>query len=155
MRRLVFDAGGNAVAVEEFSDEVGGVVSIAPNTASDGLYYISWTTQITRLDYAPGGNFAPEAVLTADKLSGPAPLTIQFDGSNSTDPELQPLTYSWDFGDGAAWQQIQRALLFHPTTRRRLQPSYRRPMAQVFRSIQTRFTILPPTSGMQNTLKAN
>jgi PKD repeat protein len=32
--------------------------------------------------------------------SGRTGVAISFDGSNSSDPENQPLTYSWDFGDG-------------------------------------------------------
>jgi len=43
----------------------------------------------------------PEAVADADVTSGPAPLTVHFDGSASTsDPAAEPLTYDWSFGDG-------------------------------------------------------
>jgi glucose/arabinose dehydrogenase/regulation of enolase protein 1 (concanavalin A-like superfamily) len=47
-----------------------------------------------------GGNRAPTAVVSADKTNGPAPLTVNFSGANSADPEGAPLTYQWDFGDG-------------------------------------------------------
>jgi PKD repeat protein len=47
-------------------------------------------------------NLPPVAIATADKTEGPAPLTVQFDGSQSYDPEGKPLLeYYWDFGDGS------------------------------------------------------
>ena len=48
-------------------------------------------------------NLPPVAIATADKTEGPAPLTVQFDGSQSYDPEGQPIVmYLWEFGDGSA-----------------------------------------------------
>jgi len=46
-------------------------------------------------------NLAPEASASATPVSGVAPLDVSFDGSASLDPERAPLSYSWDFGDGA------------------------------------------------------
>jgi PKD repeat protein len=41
------------------------------------------------------------AVATANPTSGPAPLTVQFTGSGSSDPDGDALSYSWDLnGDG-------------------------------------------------------
>jgi PKD repeat protein len=55
-------------------------------------------------------NLPPVAVATADKTSGPAPLTVCFDGSQSYDPEGGPLLYDWDFNDGS---NAQVAALCH------------------------------------------
>jgi len=46
-------------------------------------------------------NDAPVAEVTATPSSGQAPLTVAFDASASTDVDGDPLTYDWDFGDGA------------------------------------------------------
>jgi PKD repeat protein len=46
-------------------------------------------------------NRPPVAVATANPTSGTIPLTVRFDGSQSSDPDGDPLTYSWDLnGDG-------------------------------------------------------
>jgi PKD repeat protein/glucose/arabinose dehydrogenase len=53
--------------------------------------------------FAPAApsNRPPVAVATANPTSGTIPLTVRFDGSQSSDPDGDPLTYSWDLnGDG-------------------------------------------------------
>jgi len=46
-------------------------------------------------------NRSPVAKATASPTSGTAPLTVQFGVTGSTDPDGDPLTYSWDLnGDG-------------------------------------------------------
>ncbi len=43
----------------------------------------------------------PAAVATASPTNGPRRLKVRFDGSGSSDPTGDALTYAWDFGDGA------------------------------------------------------
>jgi len=43
---------------------------------------------------------AVTAVITASQVSGPAPLSVQFDGRDSTAVDDTILDYYWDFGDG-------------------------------------------------------
>jgi glucose/arabinose dehydrogenase/PKD repeat protein len=57
---------------------------------------------IHRISYA-----TPTAVANADHTDGAAPLTVQFDGSGSSAPDGNSLTYSWDFGDGSATDPSQ------------------------------------------------
>jgi PKD repeat protein len=47
-------------------------------------------------------NNSPKARISAEPTSGPAPLTVNFSGSQSSDTETDPedLIYQWEFGDG-------------------------------------------------------
>jgi glucose/arabinose dehydrogenase/PKD repeat protein len=55
-----------------------------------------------RIEYIGNRNRAPVARASADRTSGPAPLTVAFSSAGSMDPDGDALTYSWAFGDGTS-----------------------------------------------------
>ncbi len=65
------------------------------------LFYADFSGgTIHRVRYVTA-NQPPVAAIQATPTSGPAPLTVTFDGRSSSDPESGALAYSWDLnGDG-------------------------------------------------------
>src|SRR6185295_1789399 len=51
--------------------------------------------------YVGGNNRQPVASAAVAPDEGNAPLNVHFDASASSDADGDPLSYSWDFGDGA------------------------------------------------------
>ncbi|HEY8507282.1 MAG TPA: malectin domain-containing carbohydrate-binding protein [Steroidobacteraceae bacterium] len=101
IRNFVFDENNFPVAVREFGSNVGGVVGMAQHPTDGSLYYIAWATFVRKITYVGQGNRPPKAVITADVTYGPSPLTVQFSAAGSSDPDQDPLTFTWDFGDGS------------------------------------------------------
>jgi glucose/arabinose dehydrogenase len=66
------------------------------------LFYVDFDGgTIRRIRYF-STNRPPVAVATASPTTGPAPLTVTFDGTGSSDPDGEPLSYAWDLdADGA------------------------------------------------------
>jgi len=103
IRAATLDANGAVTQVREFLPNGGGkgIVDIEYNPLDGALYYININTnELMKISF--GGNQPPVAVATSTALTGPTPLTVSFRGDASTDPDGDPLTYAWDFGDGTS-----------------------------------------------------
>ncbi len=118
VKRMTLDANGNNSGIVNF---------IPADGSSDGPYgdIVAFTMGPDgSLYYVDNGPFAtnnagsihrvrnlnanqpPTAVASANQTSGAtAPLTVNFSSAGSTDPEGQPITYSWTFGDGTTSSQ--------------------------------------------------
>ncbi|MEL6655504.1 MAG: PKD domain-containing protein [Bacteroidota bacterium] len=62
-----------------------------------------WAILVTR---DPGTNQSPVALFTTSVTTGPAPLTVFFDATDSYDPDGTIALYSWNFGDGTITEGI-------------------------------------------------
>jgi glucose/arabinose dehydrogenase len=113
IRRLTLDAQGFPIANLAFEPETGvadgpyGEIVDLKQGPDGALYYvdigISWegTTSagtVRRIRYTLA-NAPPVVSAAAIPTSGLAPLTVSFSSVGSVDPDGQPLTYGWTFGD--------------------------------------------------------
>jgi PKD repeat protein len=100
----VMKAGTNGLPdpnqISAFDTPAAGPVDLEIGPGGD-LFYVDYDGgTIRRIQYF-SANQPPLAVATASPTSGPAPLTVNFDGTGSSDPDGDPITYSWDLnGDG-------------------------------------------------------
>lgn len=100
IRNFSFDINNDPDSVRNFETSTGACVFIGFNPRDQQLYYVRFPDQIRRIKYLAAVNNPPTAVAINDTSYGASPLTVNFNGSQSTDPENLTLTYLWTFGDG-------------------------------------------------------
>ena len=121
---LTFDSNGNVTGVHNFEPANGAVdgpygdIVYLTQGPEGALYYVDLgysdvgstfgVSKIRRISFI-NSDLPPVVQATASPTQGPTPLTVSFSSAGSSDPEGQPLAYSWNFGDG------QTATLANPT----------------------------------------
>lgn len=106
IKYLTFDANG-APTVHEFAKEIGsnlGAVQLISGPDSN-IYAVfldlkTRTGAVRRFRPIIGSNNPPTARASAGPVVGATPLIVSFSSAGSADPDGQPITFSWDFGDG-------------------------------------------------------
>ena len=116
IRNFSFDANHNPTEVKNFSNNIGAVVFVTTSPLEGGLYYVSYPNSIRKITYNNSGNNDPIAIASADQEAGPGPLTVQFTGNESYDPDGDPLSFSWNFGDGTTSSEINPKHIFNPAS---------------------------------------
>jgi glucose/arabinose dehydrogenase/PKD repeat protein len=104
MFRLEMNDSGGSTATE-IATELGNPIAMTfgPPGFNNQLYYLSLANPVGlhSISFTGGANRRPNAVAHAAPTNGSLPLDVQFDGSESTDPDGDTITYEWDFGDGS------------------------------------------------------
>ncbi|GAB2936320.1 PQQ-dependent sugar dehydrogenase [Micromonospora polyrhachis] len=103
--------------IEAFGQAAASPVDLAIGPGAE-LYYVDLAGgTVRRIRYYPG-NQPPVAQIEATPTSGPAPLTVDFDGTASTDADpadVGRLTYRWDFtSDGTVDATTPTARFTYP-----------------------------------------
>jgi len=99
IKAVAFDEEYNVSKVRDIRSDIKGVVHVKHNPIDDCLYYVHILSgEIRKICF--GGNPPPVAVAKADKVFGGTNLEVNFDASESYDPNLLPFDIEWDFRDG-------------------------------------------------------
>ena len=106
MREIKLDTNGNVLKINKFLPNFALNSPIKMKAGPDGALYLieygfGWRAQntngqLSRITYT-AGNHAPVARASGTPTDGSVPLLVQFSAAGTSDPEGQPVTYSWDF----------------------------------------------------------
>ncbi len=101
IKRASLDSTGKITNVTSFATAVNQPVFLA--RGPDGnLYWLAiGSGTIYRIRYSGSTNRPPVAMASANPTSGLSPLQVNFSSAGTSDPDGDPLTYSWNFGDGS------------------------------------------------------
>lgn len=104
IQTVQFDTDGTVTEIEPFMPATSFRKPVDMKVGPDGSLYVieygdKWgdnvDSEISRILYRRG-NRQPAAELTASRVAGRAPLLVQFDASNSVDPDGDPLSFDWE-----------------------------------------------------------
>ena len=100
IRMMKLDSNGNPLSTVDLASGLTNPVHIFE--APDGsLQYLNLNTgEIRKIRFVGGRNRPPVVDSGASKKSGPVPFSVRFNSAGTFDPDNNPITYEWDFGDG-------------------------------------------------------
>jgi glucose/arabinose dehydrogenase len=101
-------SGGGGFTATEFATGLGGNSAVAmifgPHNTTQALYYTTYAGggQVRRIAYLGSANRPPTAAISANPTFGNPPLSVSFNAAGSSDPDGDPMTFDWNFGDGTS-----------------------------------------------------
>jgi len=118
-----FDANDNPTETESFKTGANAIVFVSTSQYADGIFYLAGAqgnsnpvaNAVRRISYTGNNNLPPRAALKSNIVFGTSPLEVEFRGSQSSDPDGDELTYTWDFGNGNTSNAINPIHTFETT----------------------------------------
>lgn len=105
LRVFWFDNNHELTRTEHWLDGLSNVVDMRYNPFDECYYTIGlFPSEIKKICYA--GNLSPVIIVSANPTYGSSPLSVDFDASETYDPDGDPLTFEWDFGDGTFSNEV-------------------------------------------------
>jgi glucose/arabinose dehydrogenase len=100
--RVAFvDESESLTGIQDFATDMRRPVDLEMHPQTGDLHYVSIETGEVRRFIYTVGNRAPSVSLSAAPMAGPAPLHVAFSSDGTFDPDGDPLSFEWDFGDGS------------------------------------------------------
>jgi len=91
--QVISDFGGGA-------DGTNGPVEFVTGPEGNIYFLAIYTGELKKITHT-SGNRQPIVNISATPTSGIAPLTVNFSSAGTSDPDGNPITYLWNFGDGS------------------------------------------------------
>jgi PKD repeat protein/glucose/arabinose dehydrogenase len=101
IRYAEVDSANQLLSVSSFADDLSQPIDLQTDPQTGNLVFISiFQGRVRQLRYTVG-NSTPVAIASANPTAGHVPLNVQFSSDGTFDPNNDPTTYEWDFGDGS------------------------------------------------------
>lgn len=102
IRVAEFDANDQLVSLDLFASDADGPVAFALDPVSGDVFYVAINAfEVRRIRFTGEvTNLPPVAMADGTPTTGAVPLLVDFSSAGTFDPEDDPLTLSWSFGDG-------------------------------------------------------
>ena len=102
------DTTDHVTSITDMDPWLAGPVDFAKDPISGDLFYVSIYDQVIRRLRWTGpvnGNFPPVCLAQGSPTLGVAPFSVAFTSTGTFDPDNDPITFSWAFGDGTGAQR--------------------------------------------------
>jgi glucose/arabinose dehydrogenase len=99
IKTLELDATGRVLRVEDFATSLETPVHMLQAPDGSILYVSIRAGEIRKIRYVGGRNRPPVVSARASTDGGAEPLRVQFRSTGSFDPDGDPISFFWDFGD--------------------------------------------------------
>jgi glucose/arabinose dehydrogenase len=100
IKMLKMDSTGAVINSLDLATEMNSPVHMLEAPDGSLLYLNISSGEIRKVKFVGGSNRPPVVESGATKRSGAVPLTTRFNANGTVDPDGDPISYEWDFGDG-------------------------------------------------------